>query len=146
MVLRFFTYPKRLNDLFSDAVNVWLILGDENALEIAANAVLTAAHKQRESMLHYAATAVEPLKLACGAVGTIPTSVSDEQTVAFETVEQRLEILLGKFEEIQGSSLPQARNEMKRDNEKPVAKGNTKFFRSRYPDFLLWGETTSTGS
>jgi len=38
----FFTYPKRLNDLFADAVNVWLVLGDEDALEIASNAVLTA--------------------------------------------------------------------------------------------------------
>ena len=51
MFFGFFTYPKRLNDLFGDAVDVWLILGDEDALEIAANAVLTAAHKQRESMI-----------------------------------------------------------------------------------------------
>ena len=88
MVFGFFTYPKRLNDLFGDAVNVWLILGDEDALEVAANVVLTAAHKQRETMIRYAATAVEPLEQMCEDidVGSIPTSVSREQTVELNTV------------------------------------------------------------
>jgi hypothetical protein len=48
MVFGIFTYAKRLNDLFGDAVNIWLILGDEDGLEVATNALLTAASKQRE--------------------------------------------------------------------------------------------------
>ena len=63
----------------------------------------------------------------------IPTSVSGEQTVELDTVKKRLEILLDKFEEIQGISLMQARKAMTRENEKAVQKGDTTFFRFRYP-------------
>ncbi|MDA1089796.1 MAG: hypothetical protein O3A85_05730 [Proteobacteria bacterium] len=138
MVFGFFTYPKRLNDLFCDAVNVWLILEDEDALEVAANAVLTAAQEQRDSMIHYAATADKIFELMYGDAGAIPTSDSGGQTIELDTVKKRLEILLGKFEEIQGVSLMQARKAMKRENEKAVQKGDTSYFRSRYPDFSLW--------
>ena len=144
MVFGFFTYPKRLNDLFGDAVNVWLIRGDEDALEVAANAVLTAAHKQRETMIHYASTAVEPLELMYEGHVAIPTSVSGEQTVKLDTVKERLEILLGKLEEVQGVSLLQARKAMTRENEKAIQKGDATYFRSRYPDFPLWGEMPAT--
>ena len=139
MVFGLFTYPKRLNELFCDAVNVWLILGEEDALEVAANAVLTAIHKQRESMILYAATADVPFESMYEGAGAIPTSVSGEQVVELDAIKERLEILLGKFEEIQGVSLMQARKSMKRENEKAVQKGDTSYFRSRFPDFLLWG-------
>lgn len=146
MVLGFFTYPKRLNDLFCDAVNVWLILGDEDALEIAANAVLTAGRKQRETMVHYAATAIEPIKHISEGIGAIPTSVLDGHTVELGVVERRLEILLGKFEEMSGISLMQARKAMKPENRAAVWKAETTFFRFRYPDFPLWGRVPETMS
>ena len=144
MVFGFFTYPKRLNDLFGNAVNVWLILGDENALEIAANAVLTAAHKQRETMIHYAATAVEPLEEIFEAVGPIPTSFWGDQTVELDIVKERLGILLDKLEKILGAGLMQARKGMKRENEYAVQNGDSTYFRSKYPDFPLWGELPPT--
>ena len=149
MVFGFFTYPKRLNDLFIDAVNIWLILGDEDALEIAANALMTAADKQRESMTHYTAFAIEPLKLIWESEGSIPTSVSGVQTVGLDTVKRRLVILLDKLDEIQGfgvKHLIRARMAMKRENEMAVEKGDTSFFRSRYPDFPLWVEMPATRS
>ena len=146
MVFGFFTYSNRLIDLFSDAVNVWLIRGDEDALEIAENAMLTARHKQRKSMIQYAATAVGPIEAISGGVGVFPTSASGKQTVALDTVKQRLEILLDKFEETQGINLKQARKAMKPENEKAVQKGDAKFFRTRYPDFPLWGGVPATRS
>lgn len=138
MVFGLFTYPKRLNELFSDAVNVWLVIGDPDALEIAANAVLTAAQRQRESMIHYAATSVEPVELIFGATGTVPTSVSGNETVDLDKVKLRLKILLSTIQNLQNVSLMQARKEMKRENEQAVQKGDAKFFRSQYPDFPMW--------
>lgn len=143
MVFGFLTYPKRLNVLFCDAVKVWLILGYEDALEVAVNAALTAAHKQRESMIRYAATFVGPLEQLCEYtdtdVGSIPTTDSREQTVELDTVKERLEILLGEFRETESTSLLQSRNEMNSENETAVQKGDTTYFKSRYPNFfLLW--------
>ena len=89
-------------------------------------------------MIHYAATADKIFELMYGDAGAIPTSDSGGQTIELDTVKKRLEILLGKFEEIQGVSLMQARKAMKRENEKAVQKGDTSYFRSRYPDFSLW--------
>ena len=138
MIFGFFTYPKRLNELFCDAVNVWLILGDNDALEIARNAALTAADRQRGSMILYASTVLLPMRLAFAATGAVPTSVMSEQKVEFGVIEHRLMVLLDKFEELKGASLSNARRAMKRSNRDAVEKGDVKFFRLRYPDFPLW--------
>jgi hypothetical protein len=47
-----FTYPKRLNNLYCDAVLVWVCSkeANEDAIEIATGAFVTAAGGQRESM------------------------------------------------------------------------------------------------
>lgn len=140
MVFGIFTYAKRLNDLFADAVTIWLVLGDEDALEVATNAVVTAAGKQRETMIHFAATALEPLGLISEQMGGIPTSVSRKEMVELPTVEERLQSLLDKLAEAQGVSLMQARKAMKRENEKAVQKADVAYFRFRYPDFPLWAD------
>lgn len=136
MVFGFFTYPKRLNELFCDAVNVWLVLGDQDALEIATNAALTAAQQQRYTMIRYAVTSVDTFERVWK--GAVPTSISGSRTVDFITIKKHQDILLSALRNLQGVSLMQAREAMKRENERAVQKGDAKFFRSQYPDFPMW--------
>jgi hypothetical protein len=138
MIFGFFTYAKRLIDLFNDAVNVWLILGDEDALEIAQNALLKARPKQRQTMIHFAATAIVPMETVTQGVDKFPTTKSGKETVEIETVKQRHETLLDRFDEmgrVSGSDSPPA---MKPENRRAIERADSKFFRTRYPDFPLW--------
>ena len=131
--------PKRLNEVFADAVNVWLALGDHDALEIACNAAKTAAGKQHSTMLAYAATADELFEQVESETGSLLSALPSGESFADLTlIRDRLGVLFQQIEEMKDVSLLSARNSMKLENERVVRKADVSFLRTRYPTFPLW--------
>lgn len=136
-MLSWFSYPHRLNNLFCDAVNVWLLLADEDALEVAIGSYFTAANRQRASMLDYARTAIEPIALVVNKEVFGASEVVEEHG-GIGVITERLNALLDNFDKAQNQSLMAVRKAMTPENEKAVAKGDDQYFRVQYPKFILW--------
>lgn len=118
-----FTYPKRLNNLYADAVLVWLFGGNnetamEDALEIASGAFVTAAREQRESMANYIDAAVTDLK----------NSSDNEEAVT--AMQQRVMALKLSCVQACDDGMNKNRSQMKAKTRTAVQKGDETYFRS----------------
>ncbi len=135
----FLVRPDRVNDLYTDAVNVWLTLGDADALEIASNATKAAAPEQKREMIDYVSKAVELLQSVESRLGDTPHDPSDgEEPTDAQLKYERIEILLKEIDSLSVVSLMAARVSMKPENEKALQMADVSYFRSRYPEFPLW--------
>ena len=118
-----FTYPKRLNNLYADAVMVWLF-GDNNetaledALEIASGAFVTAAREQRESMANYIDSVLADLK---------NNSDSEE---ALKAIQERVMALKLSCVQACDDGMNKNRSQMKAKTRTAVQKGDETYFRS----------------
>jgi len=131
----FFTYSKRLNEVFADAVNAWIYLEDSDGLEIAVNAALTAVGAQRDSMITYAESSKDLMEAMFEDGQTL--KFSEEIVVQREGVNNRLSELLAEIDRTAGDNLTKARMAMKSENFKVVFKAKVDYFKKRYPGFPL---------
>ena len=135
-MFRFFSYPGRLNALFADAVNIWLVEGDADALEIAIGAVKTASQSQRTSMISYATGAAAVIEH----VRSTSDLSAPPHALASEVLHRRHTELARSLDALDQRSLLAYRQSMKKENETALRRGDAAFFRRRYPAFLLWAD------
>ena len=135
----FLVRPDRVNELYTDAVDVWLNLGDGDALEIASNATKAAAPAQKQAMIDYVSKAVELLENVGSQIGdTPPEMASSEEPTDARLKRQRIEILLKEIDSLSVISMMAARVSMKPENEKALQMADVTYFRERYPESPLW--------
>jgi hypothetical protein len=137
----FLVRPDRVNDLYTDAVDVWLNLGDGDALEIASNATKTAGPDQKQAMIDYVSKAVELLENVESQIGDAPpVGDSSDETTDARLKRERIEILLKEIDSLSVVSMMAARVSMKPENEKALQMADVTYFRTRYPESPLWTE------
>ena len=134
----FFTYPKRLNNLYADAIWVFLFFGNSNkiaqgdAFEIAVGAFVTASKSQRESMARYLFQTEEEIQ-------RIYLKSSDSEAIEpiqsmqlYALMSEKVELLKKSFIDASKAGLIANRSQLSVNPRKAIEKGDDQYFHSNF--------------